>query len=317
MLPSSIYGKKRKEMLRKRGRTKIFLFLFPGLLFIIIFFLIPAIVTIIMSFTGMDYRLKWDFIGLANFYKIGRDFLVPKILSNTVIYVIGTLTIFNVGLALVLAIFTSTIGRKVGLFYKAVFLLPRFTPPVVYGTMWLSMLSPTKYGLFNTILSFFGMQPVNWLTDYSLLSIIIVNGFVGTSLGMLVFSSAIESIPVDYVRAARVDGASWLQEIRYITIPMIRWPLLFILAYNSLSLLTSYEYIMLITDGGPFYASEVWALYAYHQAFFSGQSSTAFQFGYGAALSVFLVIGGAIASIVYWRVFRFRRMMKEPKIEID
>jgi inositol-phosphate transport system permease protein len=304
-------------MLKTRGRAKIFLFLFPGLLFITVFFLIPAIVTIIMSFTGMDYRLKWDFIGLANFYKIGKDFLVPKILSNTVIYVIGTLTIFNVGLALVLAIFTSTIGRKVGLFYKAVFLLPRFTPPVVYATMWLSMLSPTKYGLLNTILSLVGVQPVNWLTDYPLLSVILVNGFVGTSLGMLVFSSAIESIPVDYLRAARVDGASWLQEIRYITIPMIRWPLLFILAYNSLSLLTSYEYIMLITDGGPFYASEVWALYAYHQAFFSGQSSTTFRFGYGAALSVFLVIGGAIASIVYWRVFRFRQMMKEPKIEID
>ena len=304
-------------MLKKRGRLKIFLFLFPGLVFVILFFLIPAIVTILMSFTGMDYRLQWDFIGLANYYKIGRDFLVPKILANTALYVVGTLTIFNVGLALILAIFTSTIGKRTGLFYKAIFLLPRFTPPVVYGTMWLSILSPTKYGLFNTLLSFFGVQPVNWLTDYPLLSIIVVNGFVGASLGMLVFSSAIESIPVDYVRAAKVDGASWLQQIRYITLPMIRWPLLFILAYNSLSLLTSYEYIMLITDGGPFYASEVWALYSYHQAFFSGQSSTAFQFGYGAALAVFLVIGGATASIIYWRVFRFRRMMKEPKIEID
>ncbi|NQS89409.1 sugar ABC transporter permease [Patescibacteria group bacterium] len=302
--------------MEKTGNVKILLFLSPGLVFIVIFFVIPAIMTVAMSFTGMDYRLKWDFIGAANFYKITRDFLIPKIVSNTAIYVIGTLATFNLTLSLILAIFTTTIGRKSGVFYRAVWLLPRFTPPIVYGTMWFWILSPTENGLFNMILSTLGLQSVNWLIDYPLLSIVMINGFIGTSLGMLIFSSAIESIPENYMRAARVDGASWFQEVIYIIIPMIRWPLLFLLAYNSLSLLTSYEYIMIVTNGGPFYASEVWALYAYHQAFSSGQSSTSFQFGYGAALSVFLVVIGTIASILYWRVFKFKAMMKEPKIEI-
>jgi len=302
--------------MKKKGNTKIFLLLAPGLILIVLFFIIPAIMTTIMSFTGMDFRLKWNFIGIANFYNIFKDFLVPRIISNTAIYLIGTLAVFNVGLSLILAIFTTSIGKKAGVFYKAIFLLPRFTPPVVYAGIWMLILSPTKNGLFNSILSIFGIHAVNWFLEYPMFSIILINGFIGTSLGMLVFSSAIESIPGDYIKAAQVDGASWLQTIIHIKLPIIRWPLLFILAYNSLSLLTSYEYIMLTTDGGPFYASEVWALYAYHLAFSSGQSSTSFRFGYGAAFSVFLVIIGIIASVVYWRVFKFKKMMKESLIEI-
>ena len=303
--------------MKKKGNTKIFLLLAPGLILIVLFFVIPAIVTTVMSFTGMDFRLKWNFIGIANFYNILKDFLVPRIISNTAIYLIGTLAVFNVGLSLILAIFTTSIGKKPGVFYKAIFLLPRFTPPVVYASIWMLILSPTKNGLFNGILSVFGVHNVNWFVEYPMFSIILINGFIGTSLGMLVFSSAIESIPGDYIKAAQVDGASWLQTIIHIKLPIIRWPLLFILAYNSLSLLTSYEYIMLTTGGGPFYASEVWALYAYHLAFSSGQSSTSFRFGYGAAFSVFLVITGIIASVIYWRVFKFKEMMKEPQIEID
>lgn len=303
--------------MKKTRNTKVFLLLAPGLILVVLFFIIPAIMTTIMSFTDMDFRLKWDFIGIANFYNIIKDFLVPRIISNTAIYLFWTLGVFNVGLSLVLAIFTTSIGKKPGMFYKAIFLLPRFTPPVVYASIWMLILSPTKNGLFNGILSIFGIDAINWFSEYPMFSIILINGFIGTSLGMLVFSSAIESIPGDYIKAAQVDGASWLQTIIHIKLPIIRWPLLFILAYNSLSLLTSYEYIMLTTDGGPFYASEVWALYAYHLAFSSGQSSTSFRFGYGAAFSVFLVIIGIIASVIYWRVFKFKDMMKEPQIEVN
>jgi len=74
-----------------------------------------------------------------------------------------------------------------------------------------------------------------------------------------------------------------------------------------------YEYILLITKGGPFYASEVWSLYAYDVAF-STYSGT-FQFGYGAALATILVIIGVGASVVYWRLFRFHELMETPRIE--
>jgi len=298
----------------KRTFLTLVIFLLPSLIFIFLFFILPAVMTGIMGFTDMDYRFQWNFIGLGNYIRMTKDFLIGKILLNTTVYVIGTLTIFNVTFGLILAILTTSIEERAGVFFRMIWLLPRFTPPVVYAVIWLWILSPTENGLLNVIRSSFGLQPVSWIVNHPWGVIIITNGFIGASMGMVIFASAIKSIPQDYRWAARVDGASWLQEIRRIILPLIRWPLLFITAYQALSLLTSYQYILLITQGGPFYASEVWSLYAYDMAF-SSYAGT-FAFGYGAALSTVLVVIGIIASILYWRIFKFKEMMQEPKIEI-
>jgi inositol-phosphate transport system permease protein len=96
---------------------------------------------------------------------------------------------------------------------------------------------------------------------------------------------------------------------------MIRWPLLFVTAYQTLSLLTSFETILLLTGGGPgFYTTEVWALHAYHTALSNYFGNT--EFGYGSALAAVLVVIGIIASVIYLRVFRFNEMVSEPKVEV-
>lgn len=288
--------------------------LLPGILMAVIFFVLPALLTVLMGFTGMDYRFRWDFVGLRNYYKMIHDFLIPRILLNTGVYVLGTLAIFNVTFGLILAILTTSVEKRTGLFFRTLWLLPRFTPPVVYATIWFWILDPTGYGLLNSARQMLGLQTVDWIAAHPWGVIIVSNGFIGASMGMVVFASAIESIPRDYRWAAKVDGASWFQEIRYVVVPMIRWPLLFITAYQTLSLLTSYEYILLITKGEPFYRSEVWSLYTYDVAF-SAYSGT-YEFGYGAALATVLVIIGVVASLVYWKVFKFQRMIKEPVIEV-
>ncbi len=298
----------------KRALLSLVVFLLPGLIFTFIFFIIPAVMTAIMGFTGMDYRFQWNFIGLGNYIRMAKDFLIGKILLNTTVYVIGTLAVFNVTFGLILAILTSSIEEKAGIFFRGVWLLPRFTPPVVYAVIWLWILSPTENGLLNTLRLLLGLETMDWITRHPWGVIIVTNGFIGASMGMVIFAAAIKSIPQDYRWAARVDGASWLQEIGHIILPMIRWPLLFITAYQTLSLLTSYEYILLITQGGPFYGTTVWSLYAYDVAF-SSYAGT-FAFGYGAALATVLVVIGIVASMIYWRIFKFKEMMEEPKIEI-
>jgi inositol-phosphate transport system permease protein len=294
--------------------SKAFLFLLPALLLTAVFFIAPAIMTGGMSLTGLDYRFVWEWVGVENYVRMARDTLVPKILLNTGVYTFGTLALFNVMFGLLLALSTSYIEDRAGLFFRAVWLLPRFTPPVVYAVVWFWILDPTDYGLLNTIRQAIGFQSVDWISSYPWGTIIVTNGIIGASMGMVIFAAAIESIPDDYLRASRVDGASWFGQVRYVILPMIRWPLLFITAYQTLSLLTSYEYILLITRGGPFYASEVWSLYAYDVAF-STYSGT-FQFGYGAALATVLVIIGIVASVVYWRGFRFHGLMETPRIEV-
>ena len=143
---------------------------------------------------------------------------------------------------------------------------------------------------------------------------ILANGFVGASFGMIIFTSAIESIPKDLITAAKVDGAGTWRLIRDIKLPMIKWPLLFIATYQTLSLLTSFEYILLLTEGGPgLFGTEVWALTAYKRAFstYFGNS----QWGYGAAWAAVIVTVGLILSIGYVKLFKFNELIAEPKIE--
>jgi inositol-phosphate transport system permease protein len=254
-------------------------------------------------------------VGIENYIKIFNDRWAGKIFNNTLFYVFTTLCFFNVGMALFVSIVTTHINEGVGSAIRAIWLLPRITPSTVYALLWLWAARGEENSLFNWILGFLGFKPIDWRLSHPWLLVILVNGFIGTSFGMIIFTAALKSIPEDYIRAAKVDGASTLQTIIHVELPMIKWPLLFVTAYQTLSLLTSYEYILLVTDGGPgLFTTEVWALYSYHLAF--TQYGGIVKFGYGAALATILVIIGIIMSVIYWKVFKFKELMLEPKIEV-
>jgi len=181
----------------------------------------------------------------------------------------------------------------------------------VYALLWLWILDPTSYGLLNSVRAWLGFPPVDLISASPRTVIVLVSGLIGTSLGMVILTSAIKSIPLEYLRAAQVDGASTLTIVRHIILPLIRWPIAFVLVFQTLALLTSYDDILLVTGGGPFYDSTVFALYIFRRAFQNG------RYGYGAALAVVLVIGGAVAASVSWKLLSFARMMSTPKIEAE
>lgn len=304
---------------RMKGTLGAWGFMSPALFLVIVFFFIPAILLFIISLTDLashNFSDPWTFIGLDNYTRLLNDKFLPKILGNTIKYVVLTLGLFNVGMALGLALLTTHISRRASFVYRLVWLLPRITPSVVYIVMWRRMVQVPPYGIVNWFLNMFGIQhQPYWLTETPWLWVIVVNGFVGASFGMIIFVSAIEAIPKDLTIAAKVDGASTWQIIRDITLPSIRWPLLFVTTYQTLSLLVSFEYIMLLTDGGPgLFETEVWALTAYHRALKTYFGSHAW--GYGAAWGFVLVAIGAVLSVVYLRVFQFNQLVQEPKIDV-
>jgi len=302
-------------MVKFRIKGHLYLFLIPSLAVIVMFFIVPAILTFLIGLTDMDWTFKWHWIGLGNYVAMIKERWINKILYNTFFYVFMTLSFFNVGMALIISLLTHHVHPKVGAAVRAIWLLPRITPSTVYALLWLWASRPEETSLFNWIFTSLGYQPRAWLLEQPWLIVILVNGFVGTSFGMIIFTAALKSISEDYVRAAIVDGASTLQLIRYVELPLIKWPIMFVTTYQTLSLLTSYEYILLVTDGGPgFYTTEVLALYSYHQAFkaYGG----VIRFGYGAALATVLVVIGLIMSVIYFKVFRMRELMLEPKIEV-
>ncbi len=162
----------------------------------------------------------------------------------------------------------------------------------------------------------FGYPPKNYLLDSAYNAwffVVLINGFIGASMGMLVFSSALRAIPKSQFFASEVDGASRWQQIRYIILPQMRWPILFVTCYQTLSLLASFNEILLSTRGGPGKATEVWALAAYHTALNNYAGNL--EYGLGAAMALVLVVIGIMLSLAYLRVFNYATLVARPLIE--
>ena len=291
--------------------SSLYLFLGPSVGFIFLFYFIPIVLTVLMSFTKITQTYEWAFVGLDNFRRLfgGGDPLIPRIIKNTVIYVAGGLPV-TIGVALLVSLLSMRMRRAAGLFFRAIFFLPRTIPPVVWGFLWAWGFEGTRYGIFNSILAGFGLSPIYWFIKYPMLIVIFANGFLGAALAMLVFTSAIEAIPVDYIRAAEVDGASFWQLSIYVIIPLLRWPILTMTIWHLMSFINSYVYIMLITKGGPYYATEVWSLYGYHSAF------QTHQYGYGSSLMMVLILVNAILFVIIWKIFGIGRLLRPSGVEV-
>ena len=291
------------------------LFMTPAGILTITFFFLPVIILFGISLTNLSSSTgfkNYEWVGFENYVKIVQNPLTSLNLMATVKYVLLTLFFFNIGMALVVALLSTHISRRAGFIYRALWLLPRLTPSVVYIMMWKYIGADSPYGILNQhVLGPLGRDTQNWVAAQPWVFVILTNGFIGASFGMIIFTSAIESIPRDYMIAAQVDGCNAWQRIRHVILPMMRWPLLFVVTYQTLSLLTSFEQIYLLTDGAG--GTEVWALWAYHRALNNYWGN--FQWGFGAALAMVLVAIGIVASVIYMRFFQFNQLVQEPKIE--
>lgn len=300
-----------------RTNATALLFMGPAAVLVVVFFLAPVVITFAMSFTDLATSTglsNWTWIGPANYQRMFRSAFVWTILGNTFLYV-GLTLAFNVLIGLGVALLSVHMDQRSGGIFRALWLLPRLTPSVVYALMWTWAAASPPFGMINYVVQPLGLEPRFWLQSDPWLIILLVNGFVGASFGMLVFTSAITAIPEDLFRAARVDGASAWQIVRRITLPLIKWPILFVLIYQTMSLFASYEYILLTTDGGPgLYGTEVWSLWAFHTALANYYGNL--DFGYGAAMAAILVLLGLGISLVLLRVFRFGQLVAEPKVEV-
>jgi inositol-phosphate transport system permease protein len=296
----------------RRARLDRLLFLGPASLLLILFYVLPVLVDVAIAFTDMGRNLEVTRFTTENVTRmLGGDRRLAQVLTNTLVYVLCTLALFNVGYGLLLALVTTALPERGGAFFRSVWLLPRMSPSVVYALLWTWVVAPTDYGLLNQIGGALGLPRLDPKSDAPMLVVVLANGFIGASFGMIIFTSAIRSIPVHLFHAARVDGASGLQIVRHVTLPQIRWHLSFVTLYQALSLLVSFEYIWLITDGGPFYDTTVWALYVYKRAFESG------QYAYGAALALALVVVGIVVALSLWRFLDMRALLQRPRIEVS
>lgn len=306
-----------------RQVSNALVFLGPACLFLGALLVIPIFVDLVVAFTDMSQTLTVDELTTDQFRKIAtpsEDALLGfelrssfyRALMLTAIYVVCTLTIFNVGFALVLALTTTALPDWLGGIYRAIWLLPRMSPSVVYALLWLWSVDPTDRGLLNQVLGAFGAAPINMKLDAPMVLIVFANGFIGASIGMLILTSAIRSIPEHLFHAARADGAGSLSIVRHIVLPHLRWPLSYITVFQSLALLVSFEYIFLIM--GPSRSTMTMAMLAYTKTLAPDIGSG--QYAYGAAITLILIVVGVAVALILYRLSNMKALLARPKIEV-
>ena len=311
-----------------RKNTILAFFLGPALLLIITFYILPLFLSVYISFTPMKnwnvHRYLDKSVGINNyrrlFYLAFHDPDIKAVVVTTIVFVLITLAVNVLG-GLGLALATYFMKEKVAAGYQLLWLLARMTPVAVYSLLWYYFFHGTELGILNSILMRLGIieGPISlgrnpeFLPWGTWLILIVINGFVGVSFGMIVFYSALCSIPRELVIAARVDGARVIELIRHILLPGIRWHIVFVTVWQLLSLLTTFAHIFLLVEWRVIHSTwgQTWALYVFRTAFTVIKDQ-----GLAAAAAAILSIIGIVLGLLSLRILGYSKMIPEPKGEV-
>jgi multiple sugar transport system permease protein len=232
------------------------LFLAPAVVILGVFFLLPVIAALFLSFTDYDlYALanihNLRFVALDNYIELLRRPLFWSALGHTIYFVVVgvPLSMFvSLGAALLL---NSPLARFKPFFRTALF-APVVTTVVAVAVVWRYLFN-TKYGLINYVLGWIGIHPIDWLGDphWAMPAIILFAVWKNFGYNMIIFLAGLQAIPAELYEAARIDGASFWQQFRHITFPMLGPTLLMvgILTVSGYFQLFAEPYVM--TEGGP------------------------------------------------------------------
>ncbi|MBE7157152.1 MAG: sugar ABC transporter permease [Rhodospirillales bacterium] len=243
-----------------------YLFLTPALLFGFVFFILPVLLALALTFTNFQAFTPVKWIGLANYqYLLRSDPFFLETLKNTAIFVVGAL-LAGIPLALLVA-YASSRSRGRG-FWRSVFWLPTVTNVIAIAFVWRFVLANAT-GLLNRALDFFHLPGPGWLTSpwLAIGSIIAVFIWMNLGKGMLLLSAGIDGIDESYFEAAKLDGANGWHLFTRVAIPLLKPTLLFVLITDFIACFSSFPLIMVLTEGGPAHSTTVTALYTYDMAF--------------------------------------------------
>jgi multiple sugar transport system permease protein len=296
------FGRFRFNYNRQRlSELSLLLFMLPAMIVIMTFVVVPAVWAIYVSFTNQSLigptAHHFSFIGIDNYKRLFEDESFWSSLRITVLFVFGSAFIGQFVLGLTLAVLLRRKGFYGKTLVSASVLIAWVIPEIVAAYIWSSLLN-TRLGTLNELFENFGWERRRWLIDYPLQAIIIANIWRGTAFSMLLFSSAIETIPQDIYDAAEVDGASGWGKFWYITLALIRYTVLLDFILITMGTFAVFGMVFALTNGGPLFRSEVISIYIYRNAF------QYYEIGYGSAASVIVLAINLVLAFVYLRSLR-------------
>ncbi|MFF9090613.1 carbohydrate ABC transporter permease [Streptomyces sp. NPDC014991] len=288
--------------LRLRRRLAQWGFVAPAVVFMLLFFGYPLVRNVVMSFQHYTpqtfFTGKAPFNGVDNWSHVLRDALFGRALWHTLVFTAGSLLgQFCAGLAL--AVFFSRRFPLNGVL-RSLILLPWLVPMVVSGIVWRRILDQDT-GVLNSFLDTLGLGGhTPWLTSphLALLSVILVNIWIGVPFNMVILYGGLQEIPAELYEAASLDGASAWRTFRSVTLPMLRPVITVVLVLGFMSTVKILDLILALTDGGPADATQTLGTLTYQNSFVQ------LDFGAGAVVGNVLVLVSAVFAVIYLRAGR-------------
>lgn len=259
-------------------------FYVPALVLFAVFSIYPLISGVSLSLTNWNgYSRSKAFVGVDNYLRLLDDDVFRTALVNTLIYGVGS-TIIQQVLGLGLAVVLDRVVRGASLL-RAVIYLPVMVSPVVLGTMYY-LIFRYNNGALNDLRALFGAEQVAWLSDAAvgITVIVIVNSLQFVGISMVIYLAGLQGVPAEYYEAAQLDGATWWQSFRSITLPLLQPAFATSIVLNLIGGLKLFDVVQVLTGGGPGHSTHsVSTLIG--ETYFSNQAA-----GYSAAIGVVLFV---------------------------
>ena len=257
----------------------------PTFLLLLLLTFVPVVLLVTMSFHDIEWELgkvHWTFLGLDNYRELPNNAFYRSAIGNTFIFVFATVTAeMLLGFFFALLVSRLSHGR---MWFIAVFLLPILIPGIVIGAIWKLMYN-FDFGLFNDMVALIGIPEQDWLGEQhlALFSVIMVDVWHWTSYCFLLLLAGLESLPQDVYEASKLDGAGVVEELLYITLPLM-WPVIAVTAVTRLLLaFMVFDEVYLLTFGGPGTATEVLSFVVFRTFFDEDRQ------GFGSAMSISII----------------------------
>jgi ABC-type sugar transport system permease subunit len=275
-------------------------FLAPMFVFFVVFLLAPVILVFWWSTQEGGLTTGSSFVGLDNFQRLPRQVDATIAIRNTLRFALLSIPV-TLLIALGVAMLLARVGRS-GSVYRFLIYFPALVPGVVAGLIWI-FLTNVDFGLFNTLLRLAGFDPVVWLGPKSALQVLAALD-VWRSIGFwaIFFLAAIIGLPGELYQAAELDGANSWQRFFRLTLPLLRRVILFAIVVATIFGLQVFDTALILTGGGPG-TSTLTIVYRIWTYIFGSTDKV----GYGATISVVLLIAILILTLIQLRLLRGRR----------
>ncbi len=294
---------------RRIQRVQPYLLLAPSLLILTVFLLFPLIWNVYLSMHDVTFSniLKnWEFVGLRNFADLLSDPDFYSSLKVSVLFVGGSVALqFLVGLVIAVLLNQQVRGSNALL---ALLIIPWTVSAVITGFSF-KFIFNDDFGILNYGLEQMGLEPVPWLSDPGVVvwTIVIANMWHGTPFTILFLSAGLLSINPIVYEAATIDGASKITSFFYITLPLLKPFIVINIILITMWSVNFFDLILVMTNGGPLFASTTGSLFMYREAFEFGLLSK------GSAVGIFLILVNLVLAYSYITLFKRNKSSVEVK----